>query len=129
MCQSASLSMHACQCQISPFLHPHECNLGIWHPYTRSNTHMVQMWLLCTLWLLFVATLILFFSAFLSNGFNINLAILIYHPQYGHTYPLPVFDADISSFLDEAFHCVVTTIVSCNMQGGPLMERKQQILK
>ena len=44
-----------------------------------------------------------------------------------HAYPILVFDVDISSFHDKAIHCEAMTIVSCNMQGSALIERKQQI--
>ena len=36
------------------------------------------------------------------------------------TNPIFIFDVDVSSFLDKAFHCVVTNIASCNMQVSPL---------
>ena len=37
------------------------------------------------------------------------------------TYPNIIFDADISSFHNKDFCCVVTAFVSCNMQGSPLI--------
>ena len=46
-----------------------------------------------------------------------------------HAYPSLVFHADISSSSDKVFHCVVTTFTSCNMQGSPLIERKEQFLR
>ena len=41
------------------------------------------------------------------------------------TNPSFIFDVDVSSFLNKAFHCVVTAFASCNMQGSFLIgERK-----
>ena len=55
--------------------------------------------------------------------FNLKSAVHCYHHEYSLTYPTLISDADISSFLHKAFHCVVTAIVSCNMQGSALIER------
>ena len=37
------------------------------------------------------------------------------------TYPFLIFDVHVSSFLNKAFHCVVTTFAGCNMQGSLLI--------
>ena len=39
------------------------------------------------------------------------------------TYPIFIFNVDISFILNKAFHCVELAISSCNMQGGLLIER------
>ena len=42
------------------------------------------------------------------------------------TYPIFIFDADISSFLDKALHYVVMAFTSCQVQRSHLMERKKR---
>ena len=46
--------------------------------------------------------------------------------SYSHTYPTGIFDADISSFFNEVFYCVLIVFTHCNMEGSPLAERKKQ---
>ena len=41
-----------------------------------------------------------------------------------HTYPIFIFDVDVSSFLNKAFHSVVTAFACCNVQSSLLMEEK-----
>ena len=53
---------------------------------------------------------------------DLKSTVLI-HQEYSHAYPSLIFDVDISSFLDKAFHCVVMAIAGCSMQWSPLMER------
>ena len=40
-----------------------------------------------------------------------------------YTHPQVISDADISSFLNKAFHCVPTTFPSCSVQRSPLNEK------
>ena len=61
--------------------------------------------------------------------FALILVIPVYDQQYGHTNPSFVFATDISSFVDKAFHCVITTSVGCNMQGSPLIEVNNRLSK
>ena len=44
------------------------------------------------------------------------------YQEYGHTYAILIFDADISSIFNEAYHCVVMAFCSCSVQGSPLIE-------
>ena len=50
---------------------------------------------------------------------------LIYHPYFGHTYPFLVFDAEVSSSLNKAFHCIATTFFSCDMHRSLLTVKKK----
>ena len=43
--------------------------------------------------------------------------------EYSHAYPSLVFDVDISSFLDKAFHCVIMVFSNRNMQRSPLVKK------
>ena len=43
------------------------------------------------------------------------------------TYPIFIFDVDISSFLNKTFHSVSFTFYNCNVQGSFLFERMEQI--
>ena len=40
------------------------------------------------------------------------------------THPILIFDVHVSSSLNKAFHCVVTTFAGCNMQGSLLIGEK-----
>ena len=44
--------------------------------------------------------------------------------MYSGTYPIIVFNVDISSCLDNAFCCVFIALSSCNVQGSSLREMK-----
>ena len=64
-----------------------------------------------------------------SHGKSLILSLkFIYHQGYSYAYPCLIFDADISSFFDKVFHCVVTAIVSCNMYGSPLIGENSKFL-
>jgi len=41
------------------------------------------------------------------------------------TYPIIIFDVDISSLVTEVPHHVSMATLSCHMQGSPLMERNK----
>ena len=43
------------------------------------------------------------------------------YQEYSFTYPTFILGVHVSSFLNKAFHCVVTAFASCNMQGSPLI--------
>ena len=51
---------------------------------------------------------------------NLKSTVLIYRNSL--TYPIFILDADISSFLDKAFHCVVMVLSNRNMQRSPLIK-------
>ena len=40
------------------------------------------------------------------------------------SYPILMFDVDVSSFLNKAIHSVITAFARCNVQSGLLMEGK-----
>ena len=58
--------------------------------------------------------------------YEISSRLLNYHQEYCFTYPSFIFDADVSSFLNKTFHCVVTDFASCNMQGSPLIGERNK---
>ena len=43
------------------------------------------------------------------------------HQEYSFIYPSFIFDVHVSSSFNKTFHCVVTTIAGCNMQGSLLI--------
>ena len=54
---------------------------------------------------------------------KLKSAVNKYHQEYGHTYTILIFDADISSICNEAYHCVVMASCSCSVRGSPLIEK------
>ena len=64
-----------------------------------------------------------------EDGQTIGLLCVRYsisNQEYSFMYPGFIFDVDVSSFLDKAFHCVVTAFASCNMQGSSLIGKKNK---
>ena len=47
------------------------------------------------------------------------------HKKY--TYPIIIFDVDISFHLNKGFQCFYTAFSSCNVQGSPLTEKNKDI--
>ena len=43
--------------------------------------------------------------------------------KHFHTYPLIVFDINISFFANKGFDCYLIAFSSCNMEGCPLIEK------
>ena len=81
-------------CQRHPYIDPNPCNSSI-----RCTTELV-----C-----------------LESGTQSQIVSTNAPLGCSFTYPNNIFDADISSFLNKDFCCVVTTFVSCNMQRSPLI--------
>ena len=46
--------------------------------------------------------------------------------EYGHTYPIIIFDADISSLLNNVLYYVAMPMTGCNMKRS-LLERENNI--
>ena len=64
----------------------------------------------------------------INSGNKVTLTkppVLIYPAL---TYPFFIFDADISSSVNKGFHRVLMAFFSCNVYGGPLVERKPVVI-
>ena len=47
--------------------------------------------------------------------------------KHFHTYPRIVFDINISLVVNKGFDCNLIAFSSCNMEGSPLIEKKNEI--
>lgn len=59
----------------------------------------------------------------------LNLCTLSGIVSYNFTYSIIIFNVDISSFFNKAFHYVFMASSSCNMQGSRLTERNTPVTK
>ena len=66
-------------------------------------------------------------SAWYSTSNQQCKSTIVY--KHSLTYPILIFDADISSILDKALHCVVMVFYSRNMQRSPLIKARNSFKK
>ena len=62
----------------------------------------------------------LLFLAFIYTPLEMRVTQTLISCMYILTYPFYIFDADVTSFLGNKFHSVVTAFSNCNAQGNPL---------